>query len=192
VLVCVFTSQPSAGMLLQLPNPELHVPSVQLPVEHDSLAFARLHAVPQPPQLVSVLSVVSQPLPPLPSQSPRPLMQLAVPHTPLTQFGVPPAVEQALPQVLQWLTFVLRLISQPLAVLPSQFAKPALQPITQLPDGQVGDALALPQMLPQPPQFVVVLMSDVSQPLAALPSQFPQLASQVPSVHTPPTQLSPA
>jgi hypothetical protein len=37
---------------------------------------------------------VSQPLPELPSQSPRPALHEETPHTPPTQFGVPPDAEQ--------------------------------------------------------------------------------------------------
>ena len=36
-------SQPLDATPSQLPKPELQVPSVQVPVEHDSLAFARSH-----------------------------------------------------------------------------------------------------------------------------------------------------
>ena len=55
-------SQPSPGPLLQLPKPGSHAPSVQLPLPHASAAFARLQLTPHPPQLVSVVVGVSQPL----------------------------------------------------------------------------------------------------------------------------------
>jgi hypothetical protein len=101
VLVCVLISQPSPDSPLQLPKPELQVPSVQVPVAQDSDAFARSQSVPQPPQLLRLVSIVSQPLPELPSQSPRPALQLEMPQVPFTQFGVPPVAEQTLPHVPQ-------------------------------------------------------------------------------------------
>ena len=57
----------------------------QLPLAHVAVAFARLHPTPQPPQLVSVLSGVSQPFDTTPSQLPQPvahetIWQLPVPH----------------------------------------------------------------------------------------------------------------
>jgi hypothetical protein len=41
-LVSVFVSQPVEPMVSQLPKPAAQVPSVQLPLTHDSVAFARL------------------------------------------------------------------------------------------------------------------------------------------------------
>jgi hypothetical protein len=71
-LVCVFTSQPFAGLPSQLPKPELHVPSVQAPEAQDSDALAKSQRAPQEPQFVSCVRLVSQPFPALPSQFPNP------------------------------------------------------------------------------------------------------------------------
>jgi hypothetical protein len=68
----VFTSQPFAALPSQLPKPALHVPSVHVPEEHDSAAFAKSHTAPHVPQLVFVVSLVSQPFAALPSQLPKP------------------------------------------------------------------------------------------------------------------------
>ena len=81
-------SQP-ACMLVQSRKPVLQVVSVHVPVAHDSLAFARLHGTPQPPQLVRVLSGVSQPLPGTSSQSSQPLSQVVTWQVPVAQLGVP-------------------------------------------------------------------------------------------------------
>jgi hypothetical protein len=70
-LIWVFTSQPLALSPSQLPKPEEHVPSTQLPDAHDSAAFARSHTAPHAPQLESVLKLVSQPFAALPSQLPK-------------------------------------------------------------------------------------------------------------------------
>src|SRR4029079_6708467 len=47
-------SQPFVALPSQLLKPALQAPSVQVPVAHDSLAFARSQVTPQPPQLPSV------------------------------------------------------------------------------------------------------------------------------------------
>jgi hypothetical protein len=71
------------------------------------------------------------------------------------------------------LGLVFRLVSQPLALLPSQLPQPALQaPIWQVPELQSAEALAKEQGVPQAPQLVSVFRG-VSQPLALLPSQLP-------------------
>jgi hypothetical protein len=94
---------------------------LQEPVEHCSLAFARLHADPHEPQFERlVFRFVSQPLPALPSQLPRPGLHVDTPHTPFTQFGVPPPLGQTFPQLPQLLMSVAVLVSQPLFRLPSQ------------------------------------------------------------------------
>jgi hypothetical protein len=63
------------------------------------------------------------------------------------------------------------LTSHPFAALPSQFAKPALQVMLQLPPLHVAVALVVPHTLPQLPQLVTVRRS-ASQPLDVLLSQF--------------------
>jgi hypothetical protein len=55
---------------LQSAKPALHDEIRQEPVEHVSVALARLHVLPHAPQSVSVSSGVSQPLSASPSQSP--------------------------------------------------------------------------------------------------------------------------
>ena len=93
-LVCVFVSHPLAAVPSQLPKPVVQDESVHVPVAQDGLAFEKLQGTPHPPQFVKLLSCVSQPLPELPSQSPKPAVQLEIPQTPFTQLGVPPAAEQ--------------------------------------------------------------------------------------------------
>jgi hypothetical protein len=133
-LVSVLVSQPFTALPSQLPKPALQAPSVQTPLTHDSAAFARLHTAPHAPQLARLVFVfVSQPFPEFPSQSPRPGLHVETPQTPPTQFGVPPADGQTLPHVLQLLTSVFVLVSQPLFGLPSQFLDPAEQVGTHAP-----------------------------------------------------------
>jgi hypothetical protein len=64
-------SQPLGLLPSQLPQPELQLVNVHEPDPHDApTALAGLHAVPQLPQFVRVVSGASQPLAWLPSQLP--------------------------------------------------------------------------------------------------------------------------
>jgi hypothetical protein len=82
------TSQPLASLLSQLSKPPLHDAIWQLPVAQVALALARVQGTPQPPQLLFVLSGVSQPLLGLPSQLWKPPLQLGE-HPLLTQPVLP-------------------------------------------------------------------------------------------------------
>jgi hypothetical protein len=70
VVVVSGVSQPLLAVPSQFPKPGSHEPSVQVPVPQLSAALVRAHATLQPPQWVSELSAVSQPLAALPSQFP--------------------------------------------------------------------------------------------------------------------------
>lgn len=61
-------SQPVPAFMSQLPKAPVQPTSAQLPVEHDSVAFARSQSTSQSPQSVSVRMLRSQPLPRFPSQ----------------------------------------------------------------------------------------------------------------------------
>ena len=70
VVVVRSTSQPSAGLPLQSAKPALHAAMVQPPLLHAARALARVHAVPQLPQLVVLEPrFASQPSAALPLQS---------------------------------------------------------------------------------------------------------------------------
>ena len=89
-LVAVFVSHPFAGLLSQSPQPELHVPIAHDPLLHAAPAFAKLHALPQSPQLPTLaLMFVSHPFAALPSQLPKPATHAARPHVPLVQAPTP-------------------------------------------------------------------------------------------------------
>ena len=107
------------------------------------------------------------------------LSQLAKEPTQPVSWQVPEAhevvalgSEQVTPQAPQ-LAFVLRLVSQPLAALPSQFPKPELQVGTQALEVQAVLPFGLVQGLEQAPQLLMSLVVFVSQPFEELPSQFP-------------------
>ena len=119
-------SQPLAAPMSQSAKPMLqvipHVPIAQVAVE----LAASGHVRPQAPQLAALVRVsVSQPLTALPSQSANPSAQV-VWHRLITHAAVAfgPAVH-AVPQAPQLAAFARVSVSQPLAALRSQSAKPA-------------------------------------------------------------------
>src|SRR5262245_52574963 len=93
----VCASQPFATLLSQFLNPALHTME-HTELEHDATPPAELHAVPQAPQLFTlVFRSVSQPFAGLPSQSPKPALQTGAQLLP-TQLVVPWALVHCLPQ----------------------------------------------------------------------------------------------
>ena len=134
--------------------------------------------VPQPPQLVSVLSAVSQPLRVLASQLPQPLLQTGA-HALAAQLVVPWALVHAVPQLPQFDTLLASATSQPLATLASQLAKPELQ--LAMPHALLahrGVPFAVVQVLLQKPQSATVFVRLVSQS-AAFVSQSPRPAGHI-------------
>ncbi len=82
-----------------------------------------------------------------------------------------------MPHAPQLAALVCVLTSQPFAATASQFANPAPQaPSVHVPVAHDSAALARSQAVPHVPQFVSVV-SDVSQPLLAFPSQLPNPAA---------------
>jgi hypothetical protein len=171
-----FVSQPFAPLPSQSPQPALqlgtHAPVVQAVVP---CAFAQ--AFPQDPQLATVLfRFVSQPSDARPLQLPKPTLQAPSVHTPAGHVSAAFARSHTAPQPPQSVSVAV-LFSQPLAAMPSQLAKPALQTGTQLPDGQLVVPLPFVQAEPQLPQFATVF-SDASQPSPMTRLQLPKLALQ--------------
>jgi hypothetical protein len=123
------------------------------------------------PQLVVVLSGASQPLLKLPSQLPKPGLQV-MPQAPPEQLAVPLLELQALEQDPQ-LAVVSSGVSQPLPALPSQLPKPALQIVVHALAEQTAVPLVDLQILPQTPQLLGLLVMSASQPLVTSPSQLP-------------------
>jgi hypothetical protein len=163
-------SQPFASLPSQLPHPASHVRIAHVPLEHVAVALAREHVVPQPPQLLSVLSCSSHPFALMPSQLPNPLAHTGV-QSPDTQLVVPWAFVQALPQVPQFVV-VARLVSQPSVKIELQLPNPALHVIEQAPRAQTGVPLTPLHTVPQTPQLLTLVCVFVSHPLVMLLSQF--------------------
>jgi hypothetical protein len=156
----------------------------QLPAEQAGVAFARLHVWPQLPQLAALVWVlVSQPLAALPSQSPKPVLQVKL-QVPAAHVGAAlVGDEQTVLQFPQWLGSVWVLVSQPsICLLLLQSAKPAAQVPVQLPLLHRGVVIWLEeQTIPHPPQLFTLLLMLVSQPLVSLfESQSAKPALQAP------------
>lgn len=184
-------SQPFASVASQSPKPAAHAEIAQAPAEHDDDAFARAQAVAHAPQLDTVLSACSQPLPAMPSQSPNPGEQAVGRHAPEAHVSPEPAMSQTVPQVAQSAS-VLSGVSQPLAAVASQLPQSELQaPSAQVPVAHVAAALAREHAVPHVAQLVSDV-SEVSQPFASVASQLPKPTSHDESAQVPVAQVSPA
>jgi hypothetical protein len=181
-------SQPSDALPLQSPHPDAHDATWHAPVAQVAVPFATAQATPQPPQFVVVVSAVSQPFAGLPSQSPQPASQAAMPHVVPVHEGVPWATVHTMPQPPHAAGLFVVGVSHPSATLALQSANPALQAMPQAPF--VHDAVPwLPlQAWPHAPQFDRFVDVAVSQPFATLPSQSPKPAAHA-IEHLPEAQL---
>jgi hypothetical protein len=111
-------SQPLTAV--QSAKPPLHVPMVQVPVEHDAVAFGNEQATSQLPQSVSVRTLRSQPLSGKLSQLRKPASQVGEQPVP-EQLVVPWALVHVSPQSRQ-LAVVPSVVSQ--SGIVSQLANP--------------------------------------------------------------------
>src|SRR4051794_14020249 len=94
------TSQPLATLPSQLAKPVLQV-IWQAELAHDGVPFCDEQVVVQAPQCTgSLVRLISQPLPTLPSQLAKPAVHV-IWQAEFTQLGVPFTVEQAVAQVPQ-------------------------------------------------------------------------------------------
>ncbi len=182
-------SQPLAAIPSQLPKPALQA-MPHAPIAQVGVALARAgQAFPHAPQFETLaVRSVSQPLPTIMSQSPRPLMQPAMRHTEASQVAVPPEAVHMRAHAPQFEALVRVSTSQPSAASPLQSEKPATHDTTQAPSTQPGKPLGRAgHSFMQRPQWVTLVRTLVSQPLVALPSQSPKPSSQRATVHRPAT-----
>jgi hypothetical protein len=94
---------------------------VHTPLTHEVVPLEFVQAVPQAPQLVTlVVRSTSHPLDAMPSQLAQPLAQVPSWQEPPKQVALAWANAQAVVQVPQWRASVLRLTSQPFDTRPSQ------------------------------------------------------------------------
>ncbi len=166
------------------PHVAVQVPAVHTrPAPHAVEALAVLHA----PQLLESLAVLtSHPLAALPSQLAKPALHAPITHAPEAHVAAALAKRHAVPQPPQLLASAPRtLVSQPLLAVPSQSAKPALQPpTTQRPDEHALTlTLASEHRAPHAPQFAgseAVLTQSPEQ--LVVPA--PHVVAQRPAVQT--------
>jgi hypothetical protein len=183
------TSQPFAGLLSQSPQPALQAAIAHVPPAQVELAFGRSHTAPQTPQLDDEFKFVSHPFAGLPSQSPKPALQVPTWHAPLMHAALPFWMTQSVEQEPQLVSEVFVFTSQPSAEMPLQLAKPELHDDTaHVPPTHAAVAFKVEQTLPQLPQLDGEIVRLVSQPSEARPLQSPQPAlheaiPQPPFVH---------
>jgi hypothetical protein len=119
-------SQPSQGSLSQFPKFWLHTGTHAVPTQLFAL-FVSAQALPQTPQWASLfVKFVSQPLPGVPSQLPKPAVHVPSVHTPLGHVSDAFARLQGVPHALQSVR-VSMLVSQPSSGLPLQLRQKPLQ-----------------------------------------------------------------
>jgi hypothetical protein len=97
---------------------------------------------------------------------------------------------QALLQAPQCAVVFVRLVSQPLAKLPSQLPQPEAQEMEQDPLVQLGVPLLLPQTTPHPPQWFRLLLVSASQPSPYRPLQFKKVPRQLLIAQVPVEQMT--
>jgi hypothetical protein len=96
---------------------------------------------------------------------------------------------QAAPQVPQWSRSVSSSTSQPLRAFPSQSPKPEAHTMEQLPPEHEGAPPAPLQTMPQPPQWLALVLVSTSQPSPVTPLQSAIGAvHRAPDMHVEPTQ----
>jgi hypothetical protein len=180
--VCVLTSQPLLALPSQFAKPALQLAIPHAPIAHAPVALAGAHAIPHPPQCASdVCVLVSQPLLALPSQLPKPALQLAIPHAPIAHAPVALAGAHAVPHIPQLLVSVCRSTQVIIAPAP-QMVLGATQSTRQAPATQNCPA---GQTVPHAPQLFASVCVLTSQPLAALMSQSAKPMLQLAIPHTP-------
>jgi hypothetical protein len=151
-----------------------------VPAVHASTAFASEQTFPHPPQLPTLVFVLtSQPSPTDPLQLANPALQVATVQLPPAHPAVPFATEQAFPHPPQLPTLVLVLTSHPSAAIPLQSAKPGRHdPTVHAPATHAATPFGITQTLPQPLQLAVLLLMLTSHPSAGLPLQLANPALQ--------------
>jgi hypothetical protein len=127
----VLVSHPSVVSLLQFPKPGLQLPMMHTPLLHVAVALANAQTWPQLPQLLtSVLRLVSQVVAVLLSHSAAGFVHDETPQVPAAQVAEYSVVSaQTLPHVPQFLTLLVKSVSQPFETSLSQSPKLASQRI---------------------------------------------------------------
>lgn len=177
-------SQPFESIVSQLPKPAAQVSVRQPPVAHDAVAFARVHAAPQPPQLVRVVVGVSQPSGADRLQSANPPLHVTIAQLPLAHRSLAFARSQRVPhppQLARSVAVSTQLIAQRVSPVAQPLTHPTVPPtVPHNGSAALHDVVHAPQ--------VAALARSASQPLSRRPSQSanPALhaATHAPAVHS--------
>jgi hypothetical protein len=159
----------------------------QAPREH---TWPAAQVVPQAPQpALSVRVSTSQPFAGLPSQSEKPAAQAITAQAPTAQVAVALGSAHTRPQAPQLDALVVRSVSQPLGLRPSQSPKPAAQREgVHVPPAQPWVVTwASAQTVPHAPQLVGSISVLAQNAVAAVPqvaSGAAQVAPHAPPEHT--------
>jgi hypothetical protein len=142
----------------------------QPPLTHTDMRPAGgVQRIPHRPQWATVvLMLASQPLAGSPSQSSKPTLHVPTRHCPITHALVALSSMQRRPQVMQLFTSVWRLASQPVVIMLSQLAKPALHAKRHWPITHVLVALIELHTRPHAPQFIGSVIVSAQRPLHAV------------------------
>jgi hypothetical protein len=183
--VLVLTSHPLIASPSQLPEPALHVPSVQLPAAQVAPALGNEQRSPQPPQLLAsvAFTAVSQPFAAMPSQLPKPVLHAPTIHAPAEHACVATlASAQRASHAPQLFTSV-----AVLAHVPEQLVVPAPHVVVHAPREHTWPAAHArgEAAVEHAPQLPLSLCTLVSQPLDAIPSQSAKPAAHAPMAHVP-------
>jgi hypothetical protein len=170
-------SQPSQGSPSQFPKFWLHTGTQAVPTQ-SVVPLEFVQVLPQTPQWASLfVKFVSQPLPGVPSQLPKPAVHVPSVHMPLGHVSVAFARLHGVPHALQSVS-VSMLVSHPSSGLPLQFRQKPLHTGAQSYVPGIPVQLVVPcpfvHVLPHEAQFAVV-PRVVSQPFAAVQSPKPGL-----------------
>ena len=191
VVVARLVSHPFEVFPSQSTKPGLQLTRVQLPLTHAVVALGAVQILPQAPQLfVLVLISISHPSALFALQFLKFVLQLTIEQTPPTHAAVAFGSAHAFPHVPQFAKLVFRIVSQPLVLMPSQFAKPVKQVNEQTPAVHVVVAFKRAgQTFPQAPQLFGLESKLISQPSVAILLQFANPDVQI-NEHNPAEQVT--
>jgi hypothetical protein len=178
------STQPPLQYVVVLAHDERHDPRLQ--------SKPAGHTLPHAPQL-ALLAVrsVSQPFAGLPSQSPKPVAQVAMAQRPMVHAAEALGTWQRLTHAPQRAGSLFKLVSQPLAGSPSQSPHPCRQVKAQRAPAQAALAFGRRgQTLPHWPQLRPSLMRSASQPSSPRLLQLARPLPQESTVHRPELQAA--
>ena len=182
----VSTSQPLAGFRSQSRKPVAQAATAHAPATHVEVALDSAQTRPQAPQFATLVPrSISQPLPAVPSQSPKPPVHRTTVHAPDAQpLAATRASAQTVPHAPQ-LAGSLAVLAQNVAGAVPQVRSGAAQVVPQMPPEHTRPAA---QAVVHAPQLALSVRVLTSQPSDGLALQSAKPAAHVTRVQTPALQ----